>query len=223
MILSERIFNEINSIVVSTLSLPSQAIVTKATKFVRFDWKSLIQLFESVGGGLEPPYCIIRPGPSQESDWGMHNMAFTIPLEIFLVESERNKINTTVITGAASATQEVTSTAKMFVDQRLYFETAGVYRIVASITDATHVVLTSSVTTVNGEGVTSDITSDVEVKIEKLRTAFKPGGSFTTFQLVTDPSTDVSDMNPANDHYGHDNYSLLAGSCYLEPLLGETL
>lgn len=59
--------------------------------------------------------------------------------------------STTVIAGANSATQNVTSTADMFVGQTLNFETAAVFRIVASITDGTHVVLTEPVASTTAE------------------------------------------------------------------------
>lgn len=60
---------------------------------------------------------------------------------------------TTVTTGAASATQLVGTTSEMAPGDALYFVTAGVVRFVSSVTDGTHVVLTASVTTTNGEAV----------------------------------------------------------------------
>lgn len=63
---------------------------------------------------------------------------------------------TTVTTGAASATQEVGSTAGMQVGDTIQFTTTttGVTigtRTVSSITDATHVVVNSTITTVTGD------------------------------------------------------------------------
>ncbi len=60
---------------------------------------------------------------------------------------------TTVTTGAASATQLVGNTAGMVANKVLYFVTAGVERIIQSVTDGTHVVLTATVTTTSGETV----------------------------------------------------------------------
>jgi hypothetical protein len=62
--------------------------------------------------------------------------------------------DTTVTTGAASATQVVGSTANMNIGIPIQFNTSGELRHVASITDATHVVLDSTVTTTTGEGIT---------------------------------------------------------------------
>jgi hypothetical protein len=61
---------------------------------------------------------------------------------------------TTVTTGATSATQTVGDTSNMFAGAVLLFATAGVYRTVVSITDATHVVLDSSVASTTGETIT---------------------------------------------------------------------
>ena len=64
-------------------------------------------------------------------------------------------VNTTVTTGATSATQQVGSTAGMQAGGTLYFQTANVYATVSSVTDATHVVLTASITTTTSEVVTT--------------------------------------------------------------------
>lgn len=63
--------------------------------------------------------------------------------------------STTVTVTATSATQTVGSTAGMYVGDSLYFATANVYRTVSSITDATTVVLTASVTGTETEVVTN--------------------------------------------------------------------
>jgi hypothetical protein len=61
---------------------------------------------------------------------------------------------TTVTNGATSATQTLGSTAGMFPGKYIYFATAAVYRQISSITSATVVVLTASVTSTTGEAVT---------------------------------------------------------------------
>lgn len=222
-IVTERVFDEINSIVVSAIGLSSTAIVTKTTKFVRFDWRQMIELFEqSVSGGMEPPWCIIRPGVDEPAEWDMASISVVRPVEIFLIESERNRIKTTITSAnvIAGTTLTVASTTKMFIGQRLYLKTTDVYVYVQSITDATHVVITVATVAVNGEELVSDLSSDVEVKIEKLRFAFKPGGSYTNFQILADPVCDISDMNPVNEAHEHSQYYLFAGSCYIELLTG---
>lgn len=64
-------------------------------------------------------------------------------------------ISTTVTTGASSATQTVGSTAGMYVGMSLYFATTNAYRIVSSITNATTVVLTATISTTTSEVVTA--------------------------------------------------------------------
>jgi hypothetical protein len=75
---------------------------------------------------------------------------------------------TTVTTGAASATQVVGSTANFTVGLPLQFNTSGEIRHVLTITDATHVVLDSTVTTTTGEGITMAPTGWIEM-------SFTPG------------------------------------------------
>jgi hypothetical protein len=223
-ILTERIFDEINSTVKSTLGLSNNAIVTKATKFVRFDWRALIHFFETEAVGIEPPYCIIRPGPAQEESWGMAVHAYSIPIEVFFVENAKNRFTGTVTTAVvAGITVETESTTKLFVGQRLYFETADSYRFVATINSATEFTVDTAITLADGEEIRSDLPSDVETKMDMLRTAFRQGTVFTNFQLMEDPLTDVSDMNPVNEHMGESNYSLFAGSCFFKALVGEIL
>ena len=61
--------------------------------------------------------------------------------------------DTTVVAGAASATQNVADTSAMREGDWLWFVTAGVQRQISSITDSTHVVLAATVTTTTGEDV----------------------------------------------------------------------
>jgi hypothetical protein len=61
---------------------------------------------------------------------------------------------TTVTTGASSATQTVGSTAGMAPGDSLYFATTNATGVIASITSATVVVLSSSLSTTTGETVT---------------------------------------------------------------------
>jgi hypothetical protein len=63
-------------------------------------------------------------------------------------------VNTTVTTGASSATQTVGSTAGMAPGDTLYFATTAASRVVSSITDATTVVLTATISTTTAEAVT---------------------------------------------------------------------
>jgi hypothetical protein len=62
-------------------------------------------------------------------------------------------ITTTVGTGANSATQNLTSTAGMQVGDTLYFVTAAVSRTIVTVTDSTHVVVSSAVNSTTGETV----------------------------------------------------------------------
>lgn len=63
-------------------------------------------------------------------------------------------ISTTVTSGASSATQTVGSTVGMQAGDSLYFATTNAYRIVSSVTDATTVVLTATISTTTSEVVT---------------------------------------------------------------------
>jgi len=72
----------------------------------------------------------------------------------------------TVRTGANSATQTVGSTAGMSAGDWIYFATAQVSRLVSSITDATHVVLTAAVTTTTGETVTATRNNDTSSQLK---------------------------------------------------------
>lgn len=62
-------------------------------------------------------------------------------------------INTTVSTGANSATQALTSTTGMLPGDTLQFVTAATSRTIVTVTDATHVVLNSAVNSTTSETV----------------------------------------------------------------------
>ncbi len=75
------------------------------------------------------------------------------PIALAWQPSGGHAVNTTVTTGAASATQTVGSTTGMSAGDTLFFVGAQVSRVIASITNGTVVVLTASVTTTTGEKV----------------------------------------------------------------------
>lgn len=64
-------------------------------------------------------------------------------------------VTTTVTTGASSATQTVGSTAGMIPGMSLYFATTNAYRIISSVTNATTVVLTATISTTTAEAVSA--------------------------------------------------------------------
>ena len=105
----------------------------------------------------------------------------------------------------------------------MLFRSANAYGRVLTVDSGTQITLETSITTTANESVVSDITSDLEVKCEKLRGAFRRAGSYTNFQILTDPQTDVSDLNPANAFYEENNYMLVAGSCFIKLLIGEVI
>lgn len=224
-ILSERVVPELQALVVSTLGLSSDAIVTRATKFVRFDWRELLEYFQQnvSGQGTKPPWCILRLGPEEPADWGMAVNAFTVPIEIFFIEDERDIVGTTCTEATTDETQTLASVAGIFVGQRLLWQTNQIFGIVQSIdTLNSAVTFDVNINSHINEIVSSDISSDVHCKMELLRSALYRGTSgFTTFQIVEDPLIDVSDINPANETHLHDNFSLLAGSVYLKILVGD--
>jgi len=79
-------------------------------------------------------------------------------------DTTRGRLNTKILTttvtaAAANATQSVLSTAGMVVGDSLYFGNANnAYRIIQSITNATTVVLTATITTALGDTITRDNT-----------------------------------------------------------------
>lgn len=230
-IVTERVYNEINSIVVSTLNLSATTIVVKATKFLRFDWRTLVHFFEQSQPGISPPWFLLRPGPTEEAAWAMGTHHELLPIELFIIEDERNEI-ATQINGTQSittSTQTITvdDTTRMFVGQRLDFRLSmnqvdGIVTNVFSSTQVTVSGLPISFSLPDNSLVTSDITSDVDCKVELLKTAFLPGTVFSNFAILEDIKTDVSDMNPAND-LEESNYPLFAGSIYMKVLVGETI
>jgi len=224
MILTTPIVDEVRAKIVSVLNLEYDIVVTKATKFIRFDWRSLVQQYEKLGfNGLKAPWIVVRVFPSERADWGQANMCQSIPIEIFLIENESNEIRLRAREDSTGTTVKVDSTTGLFVDQRIFFPTVNEWRTITAVNSHRDFTVNSSVRVVTNDALVSDITKDVEVKIEKLRTEFSPGKTFTSFQIVDDPTTDLSDMNPANEYFLGENFNLLVGSCYISALVGETL
>lgn len=220
-ILSERVIPEVMTNVVNTVGLTSSNVITLATKWERFDWRSLLEFIEQTQPGITPPWVIIRQGPTQAVDWGMQNQCLNLPLEIFYVNALRNAVASQTSTTGNGVVKTMSTTAGMFSGQRLWFVTTGVFGIISTVDSATQITLESAITTVS-EQAYSDIVSDVEVLMEKLRRIFSPLTTFTNFQIVEEPETDVSDINPANEYYGKDGFPLFAGSCFAQLLVGET-
>lgn len=63
-------------------------------------------------------------------------------------------VSTTVTTGASSVTQTVGSTAGMAPGMSIFFAVSNAYRIISSVTNATVVVLTATISTTTAEAVT---------------------------------------------------------------------
>lgn len=224
-ILSERALPEIASTVISILGLSSANLVTDGNKFVRLDFIQLVDYFEdgSSDDGLTPPWVILRQLEQREADWGMNNQVYTIPIEVYIVQSLRNCVATHVTVAANNAVQTVASTVNMFVGQRLWFDTANVFGIIQSVDSPTQITLAGAVNTSLNEQVTSEAVSDVHVMCEKLKYAFRAGvSSFTNFQIVEDSIIDTSDSNPINMATEAKNYQFYAGSCTVNALVGET-
>lgn len=222
-ILVERVFPEIADTIASTVGLDSSNIISKSTKFIREDWLTLLQYFQSLSSlGLEPPYVILRPMPLIPEDYGMANVYSTLPIEIFFINSERNRIGTTCTGNDSTAVKTVASTTNMFAGQRLFFKTANDFRLVVSVDSATQVTLSSTITTVNEENIVSDLSSDIECRVDQLRYAFRRGERFTNYQIMQDPESDVTDMNPLNEALSSENYQVFGGSCTIYALIGES-
>lgn len=227
-VLAERVYNEINGIIVTALKLNSSVIVTKATKFVRFDWRTLMHYFETTGIGINPPWVIIRPGPSEEADYAMGTHHQTIPIEIFLIQSDRNSVVSEATSDGiftffplpAHASFNVTNANNMFIGQRLLIADTN-YSFITAITGTT-ISVSPIISVSQGDSITSDITSDVDVQCDIIKSAFLPKNIFQNFAILEDVKNDVSDMNPAND-LEESNYNLLAGSVYIKILVGEIL
>src|SRR6185312_5210940 len=84
-------------------------------------------------------------GPGQATNQGFSNRArlrWTVA---------GTATNTTVSTGANSATQALTSTAGMLAGDTLQFVTAATSRTILTVTDSTHVVLDSAVNSTTSE------------------------------------------------------------------------
>lgn len=73
---------------------------------------------------------------------------------------------TTVVVGATSVTQNLTSTAALYPGANVFFATAGVFRQVDHVVDATHVVLTLPVTSTTAEVVTWTDTPTISIAFD---------------------------------------------------------
>lgn len=71
-----------------------------------------------------------------------------------VLKAAEGDILTTAVGTTASATQTVVSTAGMAIGDTLYYQTTNTTRTILSITNATTVVLNSTITPTNGENVT---------------------------------------------------------------------
>lgn len=92
------------------------------------------QLLMDIGPGLNIP---INAGLRGVFSWALSGTAIT----------------TTVVTGANSATQNLTSTVGILPGDTLQFVAAATTRTVVSVTDSTHLVVSSAVNSTTGETV----------------------------------------------------------------------
>lgn len=220
--LLHEVTKELANIVSTQFGLSGRNIVTKATKMARYDWRDLLQMNEdSSSTGIDLPMAVMRFGKSTPADWGLSNKSYNQPVDIILVAATRERQETTITVGVNNATQTVASTTGMFVGQQLYFNTADVWRRITAI-NSPNITLDAAVNTTTNERVFSEVVTDVESLLEKLRDYLSFGTAFTSFQVIEEPSIDVSDTNYVNQVFYGANYPLFAGILSYTLLYGET-
>jgi hypothetical protein len=223
--LSGPVYDEVKAKIATALGYSDNSkIITDSRKLIRYDWRSLVAAFEKSGNGLNPPYVVIRPLPSEEANFGMAVHAFQIPIEIYYINSENNKALADITTPASYLNPAtVSDTSNMFVGQTLWFLTSQITSKVTAINSPTSIRLDSSMPVSSTQKVVSEVVQDVGYRIGQIRTAFRPGGSFTNFQITEDPSEFISDLNPVNDYFEGNNYQMFGSSCCIKILVGEIL
>lgn len=216
------VWQEMQATINSGLSLDVDVKVVQALKIERYDLRQLIADMDIYGeSGIKMPLIVFRFYPAEPSDWGMHNEVYEQRLEIYFLDRSENEVYTEISEAANSATQKVSSTEKMFVGQILTFETAKTVRTVASFPAPGQVALSSAVSTVLGEKVSSELTADVGVRIQQIKELFKPGTVFQTFQILEQGGLDLTDVNPVNSALMEKNVAMLAGSFFMTVVYGS--
>ena len=217
------IWQEMQAKINSGLTLGVNVKVVQALKIERYDLRQLIADLDIQGtGGIEMPLIVFRYFPAEAVDWGMQNEAYSQRIEIYFMDRSDNEIYTSITTGATSASQTVASTSKMFVGQILTFETTKQVATIKTIDSSTGLTFEASLTTVTSEKVSSELITDVGVRIQQIKDLLIPGTSFTNFQILEQGSLDLTDMNPVNSALMEKNVQMLAGAFSLNILYGNT-
>ena len=217
------IWQEMQAKINSGLTLGVNVKVVQALKIERYDLRQLIADLDIQGtGGIEMPLIVFRYFPAEAVDWGMQNEAYSQRIEIYFMDRSDNEIYTSITTGATNASQTVASTSKMFVGQILTFETTKQVATIKTIDSSTGLTFEASLTTVTSEKVSSELITDVGVRIQQIKDLLIPGTSFTNFQILEQGSLDLTDMNPVNSALMEKNVQMLAGAFSLNILYGNT-
>lgn len=216
------IWQEMQATINSGLTLDADVKVVQALKIERYDLRQLIADLDIYGdNGIKMPLIVFRFYPAEPSDWGMHNESYEQRVEIYFIDRSENEVYTDIAEAANSINQKVSSTDKMFAGQILTFETAKTVRTIVSFPSAGTVSLDSAVLTVLGEKVSSELVTDVGVRIQQIKELFKPGTSFQTFQILEQGGLDLTDVNPVNSALMEKNVAMLAGSFYMTVVYGN--
>ena len=217
------IWQEMQAKINSGLTLGVNVKVVQALKIERYDLRQLIADLDIQGtGGFEMPLIVFRYFPAEAVDWGMQNEAYSQRIEIYFMDRSDNEIYTSITTGATNASQTVASTSKMFVGQILTFETTKQVATIKTIDSPTGLTFEAALTTVTNEKVSSELITDVGVRIQQIKDLFLPGTTFTNFQILEQGSLDLTDMNPVNSALMEKNVQMLAGAFSLNILYGNT-
>lgn len=218
--------SELASLVQTTLSLPQGRLIVRSTKMTRFDWRDLVDTKERKGtSGIPTPFTVIRMEDLKPAvEWGMMNRAFYLPVEVFYVQSEKNRVATTVASTDSPDEFSPASSENIFVGQKLWFDRLKVWRRVYSLDPGPPFTVTLGLPAIGlqtGDKIYSDLVADTEIKAENLRDALLPGGSFSNFQIVREPMLDATDRNPVNRLMFDANYPFFCASVRVELLVGE--
>lgn len=165
--------------------------------------------------GLDTPFVIEEFGawrPHNGLDgYGYAGDVQASACNIYFVDSNEIPKQTVTAVGSPGNTIGVASTARFFVDQRVFFQGSSVYAQVVSIDSAVQMTVDSNAGVMTGNVVRGyDLTELLEFEAKTLRAALDPVNEFDEFFTDELAVIDSSSYNPANVAIGKANYPFQA-------------
>lgn len=213
---------ELASVIQNSADMPADTYITTALKIERYDLRNLIANLDlNNSNQIKLPLVVCRFYPAEPADYGMHIEAYTQRVDIIFLDRSANVPRVTVQETSVGDVIVVANTEGLYEGQCFVVLGKDTRVIVKSIDSATEMTVTEAVSVSTGDILEGQLSTELQMRIQKIKDSLLPGGAHTSFQILEQGVMDASDINPVNALLLEKNLAILAGTYSLVLAYGQ--